>query len=389
LIKASFWNEHINEGDKAIAVGALEDTFKAAETKQIKKAKKAETIKTLLDIKRGQNLGIFMAMFKMPAAELAPKLLVLPLANGALEYETVVSLRKFCPTADEDEAYARYKGDKSLLSDIDQFLMSLIAIPDLRIKLDLLLTIHELPLQFDDLQPSIDAASDAVVELMSSKRLEQVLLYGLSIGNHINGGSKKGGQHGVLLKSFPKMADTRGADKTTTLMDFLYDELRRRRRTDGDLAKFTDDLKEASQAGETSIKALSAEVDMLAKDLLTIDAKAKALRAKLEATGGAGVTPESARFFSGLDRFVNRFEDDLLALGMKTEQAAEVYAEVLVKFGERPGMDSEEVFGYVVGFVARFKQAGDKHKEKKPARPSKAPTGPIKFRLPPVAAPRN
>ena len=39
-----------------------------------------------------------------------------------------------------------------MLSDVDQFLMRLMEIPDLRLKLDLLVLVHELPTQFDDLQ---------------------------------------------------------------------------------------------------------------------------------------------------------------------------------------------------------------------------------------------
>jgi len=49
-------------------------------------------------------------------------------------------------------------------------------------------------------------------------------------GNHVNGGTAKGGKHGVMLKSFQKMGDSKGADKKTTLMDFLYTTLRKKRK---------------------------------------------------------------------------------------------------------------------------------------------------------------
>lgn len=155
----------------------------------------------------------------------------------------------------------RYKGDKSQLSDLDQFLMALIEIPNLNAKLNLQLWIHEFPLQFDELQPAIALALKATDEILTSKRLEQVLLYGLSVGNHVNGGTAKGGKHGVSLKSFPKFSDSKGGDKKTTLMDFLYYTLKKKKRQAGqDLTKVLDDIEHTRKATETSVKALSAEV---------------------------------------------------------------------------------------------------------------------------------
>lgn len=43
---------------------------------------------------------------------------------------------------------------------------------------------HELPLQFDELLPNVETALAASREMNESTRLEQVLLYGLSIGAH-------------------------------------------------------------------------------------------------------------------------------------------------------------------------------------------------------------
>lgn len=123
--------------------------------------------------------------------------------------------------------------------------MKLMEIPNLKLRLDLLLMIHDLPLQvsigsnativsfflrrsnpsleptayadtvwvamqFDELLPNINLSLNAVQDVLNSTRLVQVMLYGLSIGNHINGGTKKGGQHGIALKSFPKFGDTKG-----------------------------------------------------------------------------------------------------------------------------------------------------------------------------------
>ncbi len=50
--------------------------------------------------------------------------------------------------------------------------------------------------------------------------------YVLSIGNYLNGGTPKGGAHGVLFKSLVKLLDARGRDRNNTLLHFLIRVLR-------------------------------------------------------------------------------------------------------------------------------------------------------------------
>ena len=89
---------------------------------------------TLLDAKRGQNLGIFMSGFKMPLGELESALSLLPpqegqLNNatnlhvplnlsGALSMEHVTALRKLGPTPEEFEAYKKYPVSCGIVVDL-------------------------------------------------------------------------------------------------------------------------------------------------------------------------------------------------------------------------------------------------------------------------------
>ena len=74
--------------------------------------------------------------------ELEKKLTLLPPAEGVLPIEQVQALKKLGPTPEEKEAYERYKGDKALLSDMDQFLMALLEIPELNQRLNLQVRTH-------------------------------------------------------------------------------------------------------------------------------------------------------------------------------------------------------------------------------------------------------
>jgi hypothetical protein len=246
MMPKTFWHGLIEQGDKRIDTTALEDRFKAAETVVKKKVEKKKEIKTLLDNKRAQNLGIFERGYRMPASEINLRLDVFPGQPDALTQEHCMALRREQPNPEEREAYQKFKGDKSQLTDLDQFLMKMMEIPNLKARLDLLLWIQEFPLQFAEVKPSVTNGLNAVNELMSSKRFDQVMQYVLSIGNYCNAGGNKGGKHGILLKTLAKLSDTRGSDKTTNLMDFLLYTLRNLKGKKKTLIDFAEDLSSCS-----------------------------------------------------------------------------------------------------------------------------------------------
>jgi hypothetical protein len=95
------------QGDAKLDADKLEELF-AAEEKKVVKKKKKEQPKTLLDAKRGQNLGIFMRGFKTPLGQLDQSLSILPPHEGALPVEYVLALRKLAPVPEEYESYKRY-----------------------------------------------------------------------------------------------------------------------------------------------------------------------------------------------------------------------------------------------------------------------------------------
>jgi len=198
----------------------------------------------------------------------------------------------------------------------------------------------------------------AVNELNNSRRFEAVLTYVLSIGNYCNAGGNKGGQHGVLLKTLPKLTDTRGNDKKTTLMDFLYYTLKGLKGRKRTLIDFPQDMVSSKQAVETSVKALSAEVEILAKDLLKIDKAGKRLKKGLQKK--EEITERDEAFFIHLERYVTMYEENLVLLHGECQKVQSVFKKVLLKFGERPNTDSEDIFSWVAKFVEGYEGARKK-----------------------------
>ena len=57
------------------------------------------------------------------------------------------------PTSDDIKMYEGYRGNRKSLQAADQFMMQLCDIPNLNLRLDALVTIMELPTQFEELEP--------------------------------------------------------------------------------------------------------------------------------------------------------------------------------------------------------------------------------------------
>jgi len=211
-------------------------------------------------------------------------------------------------------------------------------------------------------KPAVDTGLHAVNQLKNSKRFDQVLQYVLAIGNYCNAGSSKGGKHGIALKTLPKLSDTRGSDKTTTLMDFLLYTLRSLKGKKKTLIDFAQDLTACPAAIETSIKALSAEVEILAKDLLKIDRSGKKVKTSfMKVTGELNERQEA--FFLHLERDITKYEEDLVKLHSDSMEVATSYKDVCIKYGEKPNCESEDLFGWVAEFLKRFEHAQFKYLE--------------------------
>ena len=123
ILAKSFWYnpERLNKGDLALNYELIEDRFENKVVRKKKKVVKKAAVVSLLDGKRAQNLGIFKRTFKVNIADLPAKLKILPDMPGCLTVDQVINLRNLGPTPDEIEAFAKYTGDKTLLSDVDLY----------------------------------------------------------------------------------------------------------------------------------------------------------------------------------------------------------------------------------------------------------------------------
>ncbi|XP_071958926.1 uncharacterized protein [Antedon mediterranea] len=307
-------------------------------------------IKTLLDPKLAQNLGIFLSGFKIDINDIRNRLVILYECDGGLSPEHISALRRFQPTTEDKEMYKAYDGIPTELEATDRFMMLMCEIPNIRIRLDLLSTVNEFPVQYEDLAPTIENVIEACKELYSNQRFIAVLEYILATGNFVNSTTGKGQALGFRLSALTKLTECRSKDKNYTLLKFIVEQMYQQ---EPDLLNIMDDLQPVTKVADASIKALQAEAEIMKKDLCKIRKNSSIL------LNDEGASEEDANFCAQIDLFVEHYDVKMKTLSSKSEEMGTAYTLVLTRFGEPLSTDSEELFSGVNSFIKDFQKEVD------------------------------
>ncbi|KAJ0036332.1 hypothetical protein NQD34_005009 [Periophthalmus magnuspinnatus] len=346
-VSKSFWAQN---GGKKIEI----DTPRLLEQFSVTKAGTThgiqETIPTqniMLNHKVAHNFNIFLKSFPVGPGELKERLFIVKTEDGGLSDEHITALRRYVPTIDDVEMYKSHKGPVAELHVVDQYMMEMCNIPYLSVQLDLLLTLRELPVSMNDLQPLINQKIRMCQQLYNSRSFVSVLEYLLAIGNYLNENAGKEKAKGIRLSSLTKTGQLRGKDRDYTLLHALVEQILWHQPA---LTSFTEELAEFETDPGASIKGLTAEVDVLKNELQKIIQYRKA--SKKRKLGDA-----HPNFLKDLKTVIDKYQSDLSTLTKTCEEMKKLYSAILVKFGEAPDQDSQELFGVICQFIHDFKRA--------------------------------
>ncbi|KAM6194571.1 formin-H-like [Sarcoramphus papa] len=303
----------------------------------------------MLDRKVAHNFNIFLKSFRIKPSELKEKLYIVHEESGGLTDEQITALRRYMPTPKDAERYQSFKGSPSELHVVDQFMLEMCKIPHLGQRLDLLLTIRELPVSMRDLEPLINQKIQASKQLQSSQKFVAVLEYILAIGNHLNEKAGKEKAKGFRLSSLTKLPLLRGKERTFTLLHALVEQIFLH---EPDLAEFSQELTEFEAVPNASMKGLSAEVDVLKKELENVIQCRRLIKPKT-----IKATPQESQFCKELKDLIQKYEGDLSQLSKRCDEMKKLYSNILVKFGEPQDLDSQELFGWISSFISEFRKA--------------------------------
>ncbi|XP_067410730.1 uncharacterized protein [Emydura macquarii macquarii] len=302
----------------------------------------------MLNQKIAHNFNIFLKSFHIKPNQLKEKLYILHEDAGGFTDEQITSLRRYLPTPNDIEMYQSFKGLPSELHVVDQFMLEMCKIPHLGQRLDLLLTIRELPMCMGDLEPLINQKIRACKQLQASQKFVAVLEYILAIGNYLNEKAGREKAKGFRLSSLTKLSLLRGKEKKITLLHALLEQIFLH---EPDLAKFSQELTEFEAVPGASIKGLRAEVDVLKKELENVIQYRRVIKSKT-----IKATTQESQFYKELKDLIQKYEGHLLQLSKRCDEMKKLYSDTLVKFGERPDQDSQELFGWISAFIREFRK---------------------------------
>ncbi|KAJ7417130.1 formin-H-like protein [Willisornis vidua] len=319
-IQKSVWGS-CDPCKKKVDVSRLIEQFQIQDTAIFLGSEPSGNQHIMLDRKVAHNFNIFLKSFRIKPSELKEKLYIIHEESGGLTDEQITALRRYMPTPKDVERYLSFKGLCSELHVVDQFMLEMCKIPHLGQRLDLLLTLRELPESIRDLEPLINQKIQASKQLQSSQKFVAVLEYILAIGNHLNEKAGKEMVKGFRLSSLAKLPLLRGKERTFTLLHALVEQILLH---EPELVTFSQELMEFEAVPDASMKGLSAEVDVLKKELENVIQCRRLLKPKTTKA---------------------------------TAQELQFCKELKVKFGEPQGLDSQELFGWVSLFISEFRKA--------------------------------
>ncbi|KAM7038306.1 uncharacterized protein M8220_010412 [Acridotheres tristis] len=347
-IQKSVWGS-CDPCKRKIDVCRLCEQFQIQDTAVLLGSEPAVNQHILLDRKVAHNFNIFLKSFRIKPSELKDKLFIIHEESGGLTDEQITALRRYLPTPKDAERYLSFKGSCSELHVVDQFMLEMCKIPQLGQRLDLLLSVRELPESIRDLEPLIIQNIQASKQLQSSPKFVAVLEYILAMGNHLNEKAGKEVAKGFRLSSLAKLPLLRGRERMFTLLHALVEQILSH---EPELATFPQELTEFEAVPDASMKGLSAEVDVLKKELENLIQCRRLLKPK-----SSKATPQESQFSKELKDLIQKYEGDLSQLSKRCEEMKKLYSNVLVRFGEPPDLDSQELFGWISAFISEFRKA--------------------------------
>ncbi|XP_060088954.1 formin-F-like [Heteronotia binoei] len=346
-IQKSLWAFY-HEGKRNIDVARLYDQFRIQDLPGFPGNGPLVTQHIMLDRKIAHNFNIFLKSFHIKPSQLKEKLYIIHEDSGGLSDEQITTLRRYQPTLKDREMYQSFKGSTSELHQVDQFMLEMCKIPNLSQRLDLLLAVRELPASMAELEPLIDQKIRACKQLQSSPKFVAVLEYISAMGNYLNEKSGKEKAQGFRLSSLTRLSLLRGKERSFTLLHALVEQIFLQ---DPDLAEFPQELTEFKALSGASIKGLSAEAEVLRKELESIIEGRRQIKLKIIKAG----TLES-QFYKELKDLIQKYEGDLCQLCRRCVEMKRAYHDILVKFGEPEDRDSEEFFGWISRFISEFQK---------------------------------
>ncbi|XP_076584917.1 FH2 domain-containing protein 1 [Chaetodon auriga] len=223
---------------------------------------------SILDSKRGMNVGIFLKQFKR-----SNRSIVEDIRHGEGKIygaELLKDLLKLLPDAEEIKKLQAFKGDPDKLTLVDSFMYLLIQVPRFEVRIEAIVLREEFFPSCAVMSHEIDTVRVATKELMSCEELHAILHLVLQAGNIMNAGGYAGNAVGFKLSSLLSLADTKANKPGMNLLHFVAMEAKKK---DEKLLKFPENLQDVQSAARISVENIEVEFSSLYVRIKTLEEK--------------------------------------------------------------------------------------------------------------------
>uniref|UniRef100_A0A8C9RBQ5 FH2 domain containing 1 n=1 Tax=Scleropages formosus TaxID=113540 RepID=A0A8C9RBQ5_SCLFO len=300
---------------------------------------------TILDSKRGMNVGIFLKQFKKSNQAITEDVRC---GNSELYGpEPLKELLKLLPESDEVRKLRAFKGDAGKLALADSFMYLLIQVPSFDVRIEAMVLKEEFSPLCSGLSHDVGIVRTATKELMSCEELHAVLHLVLQAGNIMNAGGYAGNAVGFKLSSLLSMADTRANRPGMNLLHFVALEAQKK---DASLLKFPERLQHVRSAVRISVENIEAELNSLRSRMTSVEEKVQ----------------KDAELLQQLDRFLERSKEALRDVNRRWLELRKE-GNVLIDFfcEDKDTFRLDECFRIFQDFCLKFEHAVKDNVERK------------------------
>ncbi|KAM3865053.1 FH2 domain-containing protein 1 [Diretmus argenteus] len=229
---------------------------RVTQSRSFKESSKGEI--SILDSKRGMNVGIFLKQFKKSNHSIVEDIRQ---GDGKIYgAELLKDLLKLLPDTEEIKKLQAFKGDPSKLTLVDSFMYLLIQVPRFEVRIEAMVLREEFFPSCVVMSREIDVIRVATKELMNCEELHAILHLVLQAGNIMNAGGYAGNAVGFKLSSLLSLADTKANKPGMNLLHFVALEAKKK---DENLLKFTEKLQDVQSAARISVENIEMEFSSL------------------------------------------------------------------------------------------------------------------------------
>lgn len=179
----------------------------------------------VLNIRTAQNILILLRVGFKNVSHDQIKQYIMDCDTSMLKINFIEELQKALPNPHEVDQLQKLKNANAELSDVEIFVANITDIERLLSRLDCI----KFKLRYDEMIENVESnlrsGIAACAEVIASVKFAKVLQIILSIGNHLNAGSKIGDAIGFELAILTKLDDVKSGDNQHSLLHFVVESI--------------------------------------------------------------------------------------------------------------------------------------------------------------------